>query len=133
MSTEQNTQIARRVAEQAFGAGNFAVLEELVAPGPAADSRATFEMIRTAFPDLRVTVEDTVAEGEKVALRIHCIGTHQGPLRTPMGMIPATGKRAEWDANVIQHVRDGKIVAVWPLADVPGMLQQLGVMPTPPS
>jgi len=133
MSTEQNTHIARRVAEDALGAGNFALLDELCAPGPAAEARATFEMIRTAFPDVRITVEDTIAEGEKVALRVHSAGTHQRPLPRPMGMIPPTGKRTEWDPNVIQHFRDGKIVAFWPQTDLVRLLQQLSVMPTPPS
>ncbi len=130
MTTDENKQISRRIAEEGFGAGNFAVLDELAAPGPAAESRATFEMIRAAFPDLQVTVEDEIAEGDKVAIRVRLAGTHQGPLAGPMGTFPPTGKRAEWHANVIQEVRDGKLVGLWPQADVLGMLQQLGVMPT---
>jgi steroid delta-isomerase-like uncharacterized protein len=84
-------------------------------------------MFRSAFPDIQDTVEDQIAEGDKVVTRITSRGTHEGEL---MG-IPATGKRYTITAIVIDRIIEGRIVERWAQFDQLGMLQQLGVVPTP--
>jgi predicted ester cyclase len=82
-------------------------------------------MFYAAFPDLRHTVEDQIAEGDKVVTRITIRGTHQGEL---MG-IPPTGRQIAVSALSIDRISDGKIAEEWVNSDVLGMLQQLGVAP----
>ena len=80
---------------------------------------------RRAFPDARSTVEDQVAEGDKVVTRWRAGGTHQGEL----GAIAATGKQFEMDGITIERVAAGKIAEVWVARDELGLLSQLGVLP----
>lgn len=82
-------------------------------------------MFRTAFPDINLTIEDTVAEGDRVVIRLTGRGTHKGNL---MGIAP-TGKSISVNATVISHHAGGKQVEVWICIDQLGMLQQLGVVP----
>ena len=84
-------------------------------------------MFRAAFPDLHVTIDDLVAEGEMVAVRATMTGTHQGEL---MGM-PPTGKQVNFQFISIEHLRGGKVVERWEQADMMGMMQQLGMGPSP--
>lgn len=83
-------------------------------------------MFRAAFPDIQDTVEDQIADGDKVVTRITSHGTHQGEL---MG-IPATGKQYTATAIVIDRIAAGRIVERWMQFDQLGMLQQLGVVPS---
>ncbi len=95
--------------------------------GPEAFKDQWVSMFRTAFPDLQITIEDQIAEGDKVASRYTSRGTHQGEL---MG-IPATGKRVEVTGTIISRFAEGKIVEEWNNFDVMGMMQQLGVVSPP--
>ena len=79
-----------------------------------------------AFPDLQVTIEDMIAEGDKVVVRNTARGTHQGEL---MG-IPATGNQVEMAEIHILRIADGMVVEHWGIEDQMGMMQQLGVIPT---
>jgi len=79
-----------------------------------------------AFPDLQITPEDLIAEGDKVTMRYGWRGTHKGEL---MG-IPATGKQVTTSGISILRVANGKIAEQWDSFDNLGMLQQLGVIPT---
>ena len=130
--------IARRLLEEAFNSGNLAVVDELLAPefvnhdaalpeptvGVAA-AKASIAGYRAAFPDLRLTVELQVAEGEFVTTRWTGRGTHQGDL---MGMA-ATGKQATVTGITIDQIADGRIVESWTNWDTLGLMQQLGVVP----
>jgi steroid delta-isomerase-like uncharacterized protein len=80
---------------------------------------------RTACPDARSTVEDQVAEGDKVVTRWRARGTHQGDL----GPIAATGRSFDVAGITIERVDDGRIAEVWVVRDWLGFLQQLGVLP----
>jgi predicted ester cyclase len=84
-------------------------------------------MFRTAFPDLHGTIEDQIAEGDKVVMRMTYRGTHQGEL---MG-IPATGKPVTMTFISINRIAEGKIAEGWVNFDALGMMQQLGVIPVP--
>jgi steroid delta-isomerase-like uncharacterized protein len=140
MSAEENKAIARRADEELFDRGNLDVADELFAPNFVFHDPASGEdwhgpesvkqyaaMLRAAFPDLRYTVEDQIAEGDKVATRYIASGTHQGDL---MGIAP-TGNRVEITGISITRIEDGKIEEIWENYDTLGMMQQLGVIPFP--
>jgi steroid delta-isomerase-like uncharacterized protein len=79
------------------------------------------------FPDLRLTVEETIEAGERIAVRFTVRGTHLGEFQG----IPPTGRPVEVQGFSILHFSEGRIVERWNLLDQLGMLQQLGVLPAP--
>jgi len=81
----------------------------------------------SAFPDLHLTIDDMVAEGDKVAARITMTGTHKGEY---MGA-PPTNKKITIRAIAIERFAGGKIVEEWGMTNTLGLMQQLGVVPTP--
>ncbi len=139
MTAEENKVIARRYSEEIWGKGNMDAIDELVAPDyvdhiPFPETAPNREglkqsvgMFRSAFPDLSVTVEEIVAEGDKVVSRWTTKGTHKGEL---MG-IPPTGKHASMNGITVNRIANGKIVEEWTLADMASLMQQLGVTPPP--
>jgi steroid delta-isomerase-like uncharacterized protein len=139
MSAEENKAIVHRLAEEVWNKGNIDAVYEIFAtdfvghipgmPGIAgSEGVKQFIMgLRTAFPDINWAVEDDIAEGDKIATRYTVSGTHQGDL---MGIAP-TGKKVMYTAISINRFASGKIVEFWGLADMLGMMQQLGVVPAP--
>jgi steroid delta-isomerase-like uncharacterized protein len=141
---EQNKAIVRRSLEELFTHGDLGVADEVFAAdyvghdtelpqplrGPEEVKRFV-AMYRTAFPDLVVSVEDQIAEGDRVVTRFVARGTHRGPL---MG-IPPTGRKVTVPGISIDRIVDGKSAEAWINYDVMGMMQQLGVLtgPTAPS
>ena len=134
MSTEENKAVLRRNGE-ALNTGDLAVADETIAPnyiyhgsgglefkGPEG-FKQIITMLRTAFPDLHVTVEDMVAEGDKVAHRLILRGTHKGEY---MGIAP-TGKQVTVSATTISRFAGGKEVEAWSNLDQLGMMQQMGI------
>jgi steroid delta-isomerase-like uncharacterized protein len=81
----------------------------------------------SAFPDQHLTIDDMVVEGDKVAARITMTGTHKGEY---MGA-PPTNKKITIRAIAIERFADGKIVEEWGMTDTLGLMQQLGLVPTP--
>lgn len=140
MSPEDNKTIFRRIPEEIINTGNLARADELIAadytehlplppgtPSGLAGFKAWWTMFRAAFPDLHYTVEDLIAEGDKVAGRVTVRGTHQGEF---LG-IPPTGKQATWTEIHIGRFAGGRLVEHWANIDQLGMLQQLGAIPAP--
>ena len=136
MSTEENRAINRRAYEEGLNQRNLAVFDELCAPDFVAhrfsrtieglESYKQFlSMYLTAFPDLYFTIEDEIAEGDKVVARNTWSGTHKGDF---MG-IPPTGKQVTVTGITIARFANGKGVEIWLDADELGMMQQLGVIP----
>jgi steroid delta-isomerase-like uncharacterized protein len=138
MSTEENKALVRRW-EELWNQGNLALADELFAPTFLLhDPSSPFEIsgpegykqditrFRSAFPDLQITLEEMVAEGEKVVGRWTARGTHQGPLRS----FPPTGTQVTLTGIDIFRIVGGKIVEEWSNADGLGMLQQLGIIPS---
>ena len=137
MSRETNI-----AAQERFGAavnsGDFRAFDEVVAPGavdhdPAPGQafgpegfRHFFTELRTAFPDLHLSVEQLVADDDIVAFAYTVTGTQQGPF---MGFAP-TGKRVQVRGMQLGTFADGKLVERWGSSDQLGMLQQLGLAPT---
>jgi steroid delta-isomerase-like uncharacterized protein len=89
-------------------------------PEPALQYRAA---LHRAFPDLRIKIEDIVAEGDRVAVRATWTGTHRGPL--PMVPIPATNRAFTITGMVFWRIRDGKIAERWAMLDRLSLQQQL--------
>jgi steroid delta-isomerase-like uncharacterized protein len=77
----------------------------------------------SAFPDLRLTIEDQIVAGDKVATRWVAEGINSAPF----GNVPATGRRVRVDGLVLDHVADGIVVERWEQWDQAGMMQQLGL------
>ncbi len=141
MSIEQNKATCRRFVDEVINRGNLAVVDELVAPefvdrtplpGLTPDRegyRQSFAAFRAAFPDFHATIEDLVAEGDVVAGRVVATGTHSGPLQTPQGPVPPTGKAVRLVGLNMVRVVNGKAVETWAQLDMLGMMQQLGLAP----
>jgi len=139
MSTEENKTVARRLVEEVINTGKLEdaaqyfipnYVDHATPPGipPGLDGfKAFFAAFRAAFPDLHYTIEDNIAEGDRVVQRATASGTMKGDF---LGM-PATGKNATWAEIHIVRVKDGKIVEHWASVDQLGMLQQLGLVPVP--
>ena len=136
MSTEANKAVVRRYIEE-WNKQNPAGVEELVAPnyvwhGPAgfgdmdlAAMKQAMPAFFTAFPDLHWTVEDLIAEGDKVVHRFTMRATHKGEI---MG-IPPSGKVVTVTGIYISRFAGGKFVEDWRAVDDLGLLQQLGAIP----
>jgi steroid delta-isomerase-like uncharacterized protein len=136
MLTEQNKTIDRRLIEEGWNLGNTAVFDQLLTAnylghdtsGPVqgpAGFKQFYATYHTAFPDTHLTIEDQIAEGDKVVTRWTGTGTHQGSL---MG-IPPSGKRVKITGMTITRFAGGKAVEEWFNYDLLDMLQQIGAVP----
>ena len=88
------------------------------------EAKQFVDMFKSAFPDMQATVEDVVAEGDKVITRVTLRGTHQGEVEE---FGPPTGKQVEIEGITIHRIEDGKIAEEWNSYDNLSMLQQLGL------
>ena len=136
--SEQNKNAVRRLFEEVWNKGYVPVADELFAPtythhdsstpdvgrGPESEKKRV-SLYRNAFPDLRLTIEDLIAEGETVMARWSCRGTHKGDLN---GIAP-TGKQFTISGVSIARFASGKMVEGWVNWDALGLMQQLGVVP----
>ena len=139
MSSEHNKAIAQRFYDLVWNQGNMAVADELFTPDTVdhasppgfpsgiAGVKQVFGMYRGAFPDLTITIEDMIADGDKVVARWTSRGTHRGDL---MG-IPPTGKQVTITGIDILRFEGDKIAEHWANFDMLGMMQQIGVAPSP--
>ena len=137
MSTDENKALVRRAYEELVNRGNLAHIEELVhedyvdhthAPGWPTDREGLRQQVayfRSAFPDLHVTLEELIAEGDTVAVRQTMRGTHRGEF---FG-IPPTGRQVAVTGISLYRVANGKIVEEWWQEDLLGLMQQLGAIP----
>ena len=141
MLNEANKTVSRRFFEEVFSRGRLNLLDEIIAkdhvnsgpgtlPGLPNGPEGTKQFVtvyRNAFPDVDFTINEQIAEGDKVVTRWTAQGTHKGEL---MGT-PATGKSATVTGISVDRLVNGKIAESWGIFDQFGMLQQLGVIPTP--
>ncbi len=138
MSTEQNKTIVRRWIEEGWNKGNVNVVDQFYAPNvvqhdassPApvtssADLKQYVGAFLTAMPDLHFTIDDLLAEGDKVLWRFTSQGTQTGPLMN----IPPSGKPGTVTGMALFRLADGKIAEVWVNYDLLGFLQQIGAIP----
>ncbi|MBF6331897.1 ester cyclase [Nocardia transvalensis] len=80
------------------------------------------EILFEAFPDLHVRIDDMIAEGDRVVVRLWFTGTHDGQFQG----LPATGRHVEFGAIRIYRLADGQVTETWAYQDAAGLLQQLG-------
>lgn len=142
LGTETAT-IVRQLVEEAWNQGKLAICDELLAPSFVGHNAGTPDLrgiaankqfiaaYRTAFPDLRMTVEELVTDGDKCVARLTATGTQTGPLAVVPGTpsIPPTGKRATVQVIVVHHLADGKVVELWSISDTMDLMRQLGMLP----
>lgn len=136
MTAEENKRLIRRYYDELWNQWKLDVAGEIIDPEIAfrgslnrtTRGREGFKryvrLVRAAFPDFRNTVEDLVAEGNKVVARLTYRGTHQGRL---FGLAP-TGKRVTYTGLALFRIAGGKIVEGWVNGDTLGLLQQLGAV-----
>jgi steroid delta-isomerase-like uncharacterized protein len=132
-NTERNKEVVRRIYEDCLNAGNLELLNEIVAEdyvgiggqkGPSAVAE-TIQSLRQGFPDIHYTIEDLVAEENRVALRWRWRGTHEGSFRG----FAASHQQVNDTGIAIYEFRDNKIIRAWIQTDQVGFLQQIGVVP----
>jgi predicted ester cyclase len=136
---EQNKATFRAIPEKLINPGNLDAADQYFAhdvvdhslpagaPSGLAGVKTYITLLRSAFPDFHLTVEDAVAEGDKVVVRATARGSMTGDFQ---GM-KATGKTATWTEIHIGRFEGGKVVEHWATIDRLGMLQQLGLAATP--
>jgi len=143
MGIAENRELVRRMVDECVNTHRGELLDRFVAadvrvhpgtPGTVPDTegldglRATFDRFRATFPDLRVMIEDLLAEGDRVAARWTGTGTHSGELA---GIAP-TGTAVSWGGTDVYRIVDGRIVEWWRNDDSVWLLHQLGRDLTPP-
>jgi steroid delta-isomerase-like uncharacterized protein len=134
MGVKENKELVKHVTEL-WNPSDIKAFYELLAPEYVEHlniGEATLEKVKqfyailfTAFPDINATIEEMVAEGDKVAYREVVKGTHQGEF---MG-IPPTGRKIEMTNTVIFRIADGKIAESWATMDLLSLMQQVGIVP----
>lgn len=139
MKTRDNNIAALQRFGMAASSGNYQAFNDVVAPDsidhdpapgqvPGPDGFGQlFTDLHTAFPDMEINIEQMVANEDNIAIAYTLTGTHQGPF---MGFAP-TGKRIKARGVQISKFADGKLVERWGSSDQLGMLQQLGLIPSP--
>ncbi|RXA20775.1 ester cyclase [Methanosarcina sp. MSH10X1] len=138
MYTEENKAIVCRFFEEGPSKGNINAADELLSPDfsmhvplPASSGiegiNEVITTCRAAFEHLNVTIEDMVAEGDKVVARFTARGVHKGNFMN----LPATGKPVTMTGIEIFRIKDGKIAELWGEVNLLGLMQQLGIFPVP--
>ncbi len=136
MSLEEQKAIAQ-AAMDLINERNFDAIDRLYAPdyirhdpdNPRVSTRETYKQyimtLAVVFPDLKFTVDDLIAESDKVMTRFHNQGTHEAPWRH----LPPTGKHVLITGSALSHIVNGQIVEDWFNTDIFGLAQQLGLVP----
>ena len=136
MTTANNTDIVRRFIDEIFDAGRAESVDELVTPdfvshglpgsGPGV-MKAAISRVAPALSDGRHEIEDIIAEGDRVAVRLTSSAVQSGEF---MGM-PATGRHYSIEEIHVFRIADGRVAEHWHQGDMLGMMRQLGAMPSP--
>jgi steroid delta-isomerase-like uncharacterized protein len=139
LSTEENAAIVRRFAEEVITQGEMEsaarfvwedVVEQVPLPGQGPGLEGLKDILRamrSAFPDLEFSIEEQIAQGDKVASRFEWTGTHSGQF---LG-VPATGRRVQVWGVVIDRLVQGRIKETRIIMDMLGLMIQLGLFPPP--
>ncbi|HEY8829084.1 MAG TPA: ester cyclase [Candidatus Limnocylindria bacterium] len=138
MSTDQNKTIARRIVDEAWNKHDPSILDTLfssdavlhdprnksIVKGPQG-AKSTLVTYLKAFPDMKISIEREIAEGDLVVQHLIATGKNTGEFN---GM-PATGKNTSVTGVMTSKIKDGKVIEAWSLFDSLSLLQQLGVVP----
>jgi len=141
MFNDQNKVIARRLIEEGFNKNNLKLANEILTPdaqihdtqfpvvagkGPEG-LKLSMQPYLNAFPDMKLTIEREIVDGDYVVQYVRSNGTHTAPLAG----IPATHKKITVIGIITSKFKDAKIVETWSLFDQLGLMQQIGVIPAP--
>jgi steroid delta-isomerase-like uncharacterized protein len=136
--SESNEEINRGQIEEIWNQGNLDAIPKFYAadvvihgapselPPGTEGVRVSIGGFRAAFPDLHLTIEDTIVQGDKLVFRWSWTGTHKGEF---LG-IPPSGKKVASNGMSIVRLAGGKIVEAWNASDDLGLMQQLGAVPS---
>ncbi len=139
MAAVDNKQAVRRFTDEVFNQGQVALIDELCAPDlqyhepgisdvhGSKDLKRYVTAIRTAFPDMRLTLDDVISEGDQVVTRYTMRGTNTGDFEFGKMHIPATGKKVALTGIDITRISGGKAVEIWEQPDNLGLINQLGL------
>jgi predicted ester cyclase len=126
VSVEENKAVVRREQEELWNhTGDLDAAQELFALGRAEAAKHQAAHFRRGFPDVVSTIEDIIAEGDKVVAHWRSWATHRGEY---MGM-PPSGKEVEFTGISIYRIEEGKIAQSWTVEDEFGLMQQIGAIP----
>lgn len=131
---QANKAHVKRYIEELLMKGNFAIANELVAPGFSIDRSAVpeaisgpeglhkqMDMLKKSFPDLELKIADLFGSGDKVVARFEAPGTH----KAEFAGVPATGRKVMWKGIVIYHVADNRVTHAWACWDDVGLIQAI--------
>jgi len=147
MGTQENIGLVHRAVEEFFNKGNLDAADELfttdyvwhpadgISPPIGRDAhKQDYSLLRAAFPDIELHVDDTVARGDKVVTRFTITGTHTATFQLADGQqVTATNRPLKWTGMTIHRIVDGKIKEGWINYDKAGMDRQLGLDIKPPA
>jgi predicted ester cyclase len=133
-----NEELFRLIIEQGFGKGDATVFDKYASPdftehqygmipANAEGAKKAIKYLHNAFPDISLTIEDIVIDGDKVWGRMTGRGTQKGQF----GPMPPTGKKIEITVIDIMHFKDGKLIEHWGVPDRLAAMEQLGMKPPP--
>jgi predicted ester cyclase len=129
MTAEESKAVVSRYFQEFHDGREHAILEEIMTPDLLEGTRHVTELLLTAFPDYRITIEEQIAEGDKVATVWSGSGTHEGEWESPAGTIAPTGREVRWTGTTTLRLSEGKISEVMATSwDHLGILQQLGAV-----
>jgi predicted ester cyclase len=134
---ERKVNPVRRLIEEGFNKGNLSAVDEIISsdmqehqrfdppiPHGVVGTKILITSLRSMFPDIKLTIEDTAVEGDKVWIRMRARGSNSGSI---MGN-PPPGKKMEIDVFDLCRIKEGRIVEHWGVPDQLGMLEQVGIM-----
>jgi predicted ester cyclase len=147
MAKEANKAVERRIVDEVINKGNMGALDECLSEGFVYHGPGGVELrgiegykqftaaLRNAYPDIRVTIEDILAERDLVATRTLCTFTFTGQSGAvaPAGKkVSMTGRRVTMAGSILDRFKDGKITETWEQYDRLDLYQQLGIIPFKP-
>ena len=124
MNIQENKELVRRYIEGVWNEHRLDKVKEYSGDGQLEESLEHVQQFLAAFPDVHVTIEDLIAEGDKVVARIRASATNTGPFSGK----PPTGKKIQLLSIRIFQVAGGKIIDTWAMQDRLGLMEQLGYL-----
>jgi predicted ester cyclase len=128
MAAKENRAITKRIFD-ALSHGDLTAAQNVLGPDMKRGAAASAKLAKQALPDVKVELEDMVAEGDKVVARWRATGTHKGTSKHPFfGEVKATGKPIDVTGITILRFQEGHVVETWGLTDELGGAEQLGLV-----
>ena len=121
MGIEENKELVRRYNDEIWNKHNLEKFDDFASGEESVDHVQQF---LTAFPDVQLTIEDMIAEGDKVVARLHATATNTGPFAGN----PPTGNKVDIHSIRIYRIADNKIVETWAMQDRLGLMEQMGLV-----